>query len=119
MSLGHFKSLLNDDNLSSNTSEGNEMNSPSNYTLHNQQFINTGFYPTGFIRVKLIELDPATPIYHSYQRSDIGLAVSSIDPYCAISIKERINVRANQTGNNKNKNNQHHSKTNSKVGIKD
>lgn len=127
MSLGHFKSssLLNDNEAKSLSS--NQMNSASNYTLHhsstfpnNQQFINTGSYPTGFIRVKLIELDPA-PVYnhiYNHQRAaDPDLTVSSsIDPYCAISIKERIHVKANQTGNKNKNNNQHHSKTNSKVG---
>lgn len=69
------------------------------YSLSSQTFNWQQKSPTGFIRVKLIELDPA-PIYNSLHGSKSLAAIQNVsstiqlDPYCAISIKEKIGSKS-------------------------
>lgn len=61
------------------------LSSLPNYVLHpsdTHHHLAASSFPAGFIRVKLIELDPAPLIDSSVSQQ--------LDPYCAISIKERI-----------------------------
>lgn len=65
-------------------------------------------HPAGFIRVKLLELDPAPSLYHPQNTNNNTNPSNSVhlDPYCAVSIKESLVIGRNNNNNtNLNNNN--------------